>query len=155
MASFYRSQHEFVLVFKRGSAAHRNNVQLGKYGRNRTNVWNYPCANTFSRQSDEGRLSKLHPTVKPVALVADAILDCSARGDIVLDPFLGSGTTLLAAERVGRICYGTELDPLYVDVIIRRWQVYTGKPPTKTTLAGWVGRTRTCECCTSNPFLSI
>lgn len=126
MGSFYRSQHELILVFKHGTAPHRNNVQLGKFGRSRTNVWNYPCAKTFSRQSDEGNLAALHPTVKPVKLVADAILDCSARDDIVLDPFLGSGTTLIAAERVGRVCYGMELDPLYVDTAIRRWQAYTG-----------------------------
>jgi DNA modification methylase len=126
MGSLYRSKHEFVLVFKSGTAPHRNNVQLGRYGRNRTNVWHYPCANTFSRQSDEGYLAALHPTVKPVAMVADAILDCSARGDLVLDPFLGSGTTLIAAERVGRSCYGMEIDPLYVDTIIRRWQAFTG-----------------------------
>ena len=126
MGSLYRSMHEFVLVFKNGTAPHRNNVQLGKYGRNRTNVWDYPCANTFSRQSEEGYLSALHPTVKPVAMVADAILDCSARGDVVLDPFMGSGTTLIAAERVGRRCYGMEIDPLYVDTIIRRWQAFTG-----------------------------
>ena len=130
MGSLYRSQHELVFVFKRGSAGHRNNVQLGRYGRNRTNVWHYPCANTFSRQSDEGYLAALHPTVKPVAMVADAILDCSARGDIVLDPFLGSGTTLIAAERVGRCCYGVEIDPLYVDTIIRRWQAFTGDSAT-------------------------
>jgi DNA modification methylase len=126
MGSLYRSMHEFVVIFKSGTPPHRNNVQLGKYGRNRTNVWHYPCANTFSRQSDEGYLAALHPTVKPVAMVADAILDCSARGDIVLDPFLGSGTTLIAAERVGRRCYGMEIDPLYVDTIIRRWQALTG-----------------------------
>jgi ParB-like chromosome segregation protein Spo0J len=126
MGSLYRSQHELILVFKHGTGPHRNNVQLGKYGRNRTNVWNYPCANTFSRQSDEGHLAVLHPTVKPVRMIADAILDCSARGDLVLDPFLGSGTTLIAAERVGRTCYGMDLDPLYVDTAIRRWQVYTG-----------------------------
>jgi hypothetical protein len=126
MGSLYRSQHELVFVFKNGTAPHRNNGLLGKYGRNRTNVWNYPCANTFSRQSDEGYLARLHPTVKPVAMVADAIMDCSARGDIVLDPYLGSGTTLIAAERVGRICYGMEIDPLHVDVIIRRWQAFTG-----------------------------
>jgi DNA modification methylase len=126
MGSLYRSQHEFVFVFKHGSAPHTNNVQLGRYGRNRTNVWHCPCANTFSRQSDEGNLAALHPTVKPVKLVADAILDCSARGDLVLDPFLGSGTTLIAAERVGRICYGMELDPLYVETAVRRWQAYTG-----------------------------
>ena len=110
----------------RTAAAHRNNVQLGQYGRNRTNVWHYPRANNFGRQSDEGYLAALHPTVKPVAMVADAILDCSARGDVVLDPFLGSGTTLIAAERVGRRCYGMEIDPLYVDTIIRRWQAFTG-----------------------------
>jgi DNA modification methylase len=126
MGSLYRSQHELIFVFKHGSAPHQNNVQLGRYGRNRTNAWHYPCANTFSRQSDEGNLAALHPTVKPVGLVADAILDCSARGDVVLDPFLGSGTTLIAAERVGRTCYGMELDPLYVDTIIRRWQTHTG-----------------------------
>ena len=126
MGSLYRSKHEFVFVFKSGTAAHRNNVQLGRYGRNRTNVWLYPCANTFSRQSDEGYLAALHPTVKPVAMVADAMLDCSARGDLVLDPFLGSGTTLIAAERVGRSCYGMEIDPLYADTIVRRWQAFTG-----------------------------
>lgn len=126
MGSLYRSKHELVFVFKHGTAAHRNNVQLGRYGRNRTNVWQYPCANTFSRQSDEGYLAALHPTVKPVAMVADAILDCSARGDIVLDPFLGSGTTLIAAERVGRNCCGMEIDPHYVDTIVRRWQALTG-----------------------------
>jgi len=126
MGSLYRSMHEFVFVFKNGSASHRNNVQLGRYGRNRTNVWSYPCANTFSRQSEEGHLAALHPTVKPVALVADAIMDCSARGDIVLDPFMGSGTTLIAAERVGRRGYGMEIDPLYVDTVVRRWQAFTG-----------------------------
>ena len=103
-----------------------NNVMLGKYGRNRSNVWQYEGANTFSRQGDEGNLLALHPTCKPVNLVADAILDCSARGDIILDCFLGSGTTLIAAERVGRICHGMELDPRYVDVAIRRWQKHTG-----------------------------
>jgi DNA modification methylase len=126
MGSHYRSQHELVFVFKNGSAPHRNNVQLGRFGRSRSNVWQYPCANTFSRQSDEGNLAALHPTVKPVRLVADAILDSSERGDIVLDPFLGSGTTLIAAERVGRVCHGMEIDPIYVDTIIRRWQAFTG-----------------------------
>jgi DNA modification methylase len=130
MGSLYRSQHEFIFVFKNGTAPHRNNVQLGRYGRNRTNVWRYPCANTFSRQSDEGNLAAFHPTVKPVAMVADAMLDCSARGDMVLDPFLGSGTTLIAAERVGRRCCGIEIDPLYVDTIIRRWQAFTGDKAT-------------------------
>jgi DNA modification methylase len=126
MGSFYRSQHELVFVFKNGKAQHRNNVQLGQYGRNRTNVWNYPGVTNFGRQGEEGNLLALHPTVKPVALVADALLDCSARGDLVLDAFLGSGSTLIAAERVGRICHGIEIDPLYVDVAIRRWQRHTG-----------------------------
>jgi DNA modification methylase len=126
MGSFYRSQHELVFVFKQGKAPHRNNIQLGQFGRNRTNVWKYPGVNTLSRQGEEGNLLALHPTVKPVALVADAILDCSARGEIVLDAFLGSGTTLMAAERVGRVCYGMEIDSLYVDVAIRRWQRLTG-----------------------------
>jgi DNA modification methylase len=130
LGSFYRSAHELVLVFKNGSASHRNNLQLGQYGRNRTNVWRYPRVNSFGRQSDEGDLAALHPTLKPVAMVADAILDCSARGDIVLDPFLGSGTTLIAAERVGRCCYGMEIDPIYVDTIIQRWQAFTGNKAT-------------------------
>lgn len=127
MGSFYRSRHELVFVFRNGKGPHRNNIQLGKYGRNRTNVWEYPGVKTLSKNSEEGNLLALHPTVKPTALVADALLDCSARGDIVLDSFLGSGTTLLAAERTGRICYGIEIDPLYVDVAIRRWQRYTGE----------------------------
>jgi hypothetical protein len=126
MGSLYRSQHELVFVFKHGRAAHRNNVDLGRNGRYRTNVWRYGGVNSFSRKTEEGNLMEIHPTVKPVAMVADAILDCSARGDIVLDPFLGSGTTLMAAERTGRVCYALELDPLYVDATIRRWQVYTG-----------------------------
>ena len=126
MGSFYRSQHELVLVLRKGNGSHRNNVQLGRFGRNRTNVWQYPGIQTQSKQSGEGNLLALHPTVKPVALVVDALLDSTARGEIVLDPFLGSGTTLIAAERVGRICRGIEIDPLYVDVAIRRWQNYTG-----------------------------
>jgi DNA modification methylase len=113
MGSLYRSQHELVFVFKNGKESHRNNVQLGQYGRYRTNVWNYPGVNSFSRSTEEGNLLEFHPTVKPVALVADAIMDCTTRGDIVLDPFLGSGTTVIAAERTGRVCYGIELDPVY------------------------------------------
>lgn len=124
MGALYRSRHELVFVFKHGRVTHRNNVQLGRYGRDRTNVWLYPSPRT---PSEEGKLLALHPTVKPVGLVADAILDCSARGDIVLDGFLGSGTTLIAAERIGRRCYGLELDPLYVDTIVRRWQSMTGE----------------------------
>jgi DNA modification methylase len=127
MGSLYRSQYELVFVFKqRGGGAHRNNVQLGQFGRNRSNVWHYPGANSFARGGAEGNLRALHPTVKPVAMVADAILDCTERGDIVLDAFLGSGTTVIAAERTGRRCYGLELDPAYVDTAIRRWQALTG-----------------------------
>jgi hypothetical protein len=126
MGSHYRSQHELIFVFKHGRHGHRNNVQLGRFGRNRSNVWHYPGANSFARCGAEGNLSALHPTVKPVAMVADAILDGSARGDIVLDAFLGSGTTVIAAELTGRRCCGLELDPGYVDTAIRRWQTLTG-----------------------------
>jgi DNA modification methylase len=126
MGSLYRSAHEFIYVFKRGKGKHRNNVELGRHGRNRTNVWHYPGANSFSRNGSEGNLLAVHPTVKPVAMIADALLDCSGRDEIVLDPFLGSGSTLIAAQRVGRICYGIELDPLYVDAAIRRWGKYSG-----------------------------
>jgi DNA modification methylase len=126
MGSLYRSQHELVLVFKQGRGAHRNNVQLGQFGRNRSNVWHYPGVNSFARCVEEGNLLAMHPTVKPVAMVADAILDCSVRSEIVLDSFLGSGTTVIAAERTGRRCYGLELDPAYVDTVIRRWQALTG-----------------------------
>ena len=125
MGSFYRSAHELVVLFKNGAGSHRNNIQLGKFGRYRTNVWNYPGANSFSRSDVEGNLLALHPTPKPVALIADAIKDCTTRGDLILDPFLGSGTAVIAAERSGRRCYGLELDPLYVDTIIRRWQRQT------------------------------
>ncbi len=121
--SFYRSQHELIFVYKNGDAPHLNNIELGRHGRNRSNVWTYAGVNTFR----EGRLDELsiHPTVKPIALVADAIKDCSRRDDVILDPFMGSGTTLLAAERVGRRAYGVEIDPLYVDAAIRRWQDFT------------------------------
>lgn len=121
--SFYRSQHELIFVFKKGEAPHTNNFELGQHGRSRSNVWVYQGVNSFRA----GRLDELslHPTVKPVALVADAMRDCSRRGDIVLDPFMGSGTTILAAERVGRRAYGLELDPLYVDAAVRRWQDFT------------------------------
>jgi DNA modification methylase len=123
--SFYRSQHELILPFINGDAPHQNNIELGRHGRNRSNVWSYPSVNTF--QMGRPDQLTLHPTIKPVALVADAIRDCSRRGDIVLDPFMGSGTTILAAERVGRRAFGLEIDALYVDVAIRRWQSFTGK----------------------------
>ena len=121
--SFYRSQHELIGVFRVGGGQHQNNVELGRHGRNRTNVWTYPGVNSFGA----GRADTLamHPTVKPVALVADAMLDCTSRGDLVLDPFLGSGTTIIAAEKVGRRCFGIDCDPTYIDVAIRRWQAYT------------------------------
>ncbi|MBA4233789.1 MAG: DNA methylase N-4 [Ralstonia sp.] len=118
MGSLYRSAHELVFVFKSGTAPHVNNVELGKHGRYRTNVWTYAGANSFGTNRD-AELA-MHPTVKPVAMVADAILDCSRRKDIVLDAFAGSGTTLVAAHRTGRRGYGVEIDPTYCDVIIRR-----------------------------------
>jgi DNA modification methylase len=125
MGSFYRSKHELVFIWKSGTAAHINNFELGQHGRHRTNVWDYAGVNTMR----PGRMEELslHPTVKPVALVADAIKDCSRRGGLVLDPFCGSGTTLIAAERTGRKARALEIDPLYVDVAVRRWQTYTGK----------------------------
>jgi DNA modification methylase len=123
MGSFYRSQHEFIFVFKNGVGPHQNNIELGRHGRNRSNVWSHAGVNTFRA----GRLEELsiHPTVKPVALVADAMRDCSRRGQIVFDPFMGSGTTILAAEKVGRRAYGLEIDPLYIDAAVKRWQDFT------------------------------
>jgi DNA modification methylase len=124
--SFLRSQHELILIHKAKGGRFRNNVQLGRFGRNRSNVWSYPSAVTAGKGSDEGNILDQHPTPKPVRLVADALLDTTRRGDAVLDPFLGSGTTLIAAEKVGRVCFGLELDPLYVDLIIRRFQAWSG-----------------------------
>lgn len=124
MGSLYRSRHEFIFVFKSGTERHTNNIELGKYGRNRANVWEYDSATTQGRKGNN--MLELHPTAKPVHLVMDALLDCSKRGEVVLDSFLGSGTTLLAAERTARICRGIELDPLYVDTAICRWQNLTG-----------------------------
>lgn len=123
MGSLYRSQHELVFVLKSGTAQHINNVRLGQYGRYRTNVWSYPGVNGFG--ANRGDL-ELHPTVKPVALVADAIRDCSHRQGIVLDAFAGSGTTLVAAEKTGRIGYGIEIDPHYCDVILHRMRDVCG-----------------------------
>lgn len=125
MGAFYRSQHELVFVFKSGCSPHLNTFELGQHGRHRSNVWSYPGANGLD--SDRRATLALHPTVKPVGLVVDAILDCSKRGDIVLDPFLGSGTTVMAAERCGRRTYAMELDPRYVETAIRRWQDHTGE----------------------------
>jgi DNA modification methylase len=125
MGSLLRSKHELVLLCKHGRAPHINNVELGRHGRYRTNVWPYAGVNSFGR----GRMEQLgvHPTCKPIPLVADAIRDVSNRGDIILDSYMGSGTTLLAAERTGRIGYGMDIDPAYIDVTIRRWQKMTGR----------------------------
>ncbi len=128
MGSLYRSKHEFVAVFKHGTKPHLNNIELGKHGRYRTNVWDYAGVNTIRKD----RMAELamHPTVKPVRMVADAIKDCTKRGQIVLDPFAGSGTTLIAAEQTGRIARCMELDPIYCDTILRRWQQLTGQEAT-------------------------
>jgi DNA modification methylase len=125
MGSLYRSQHELLPLFKKGQAAHVNNIALGKRGRHRSNLWIYPGASSLGSDARTGLLD--HPTVKPTAMLEDALIDLTNRGDIVLDPFLGSGSTLMAAERTGRICCGIELDPLYIDVIIRRYEAATGK----------------------------
>jgi DNA modification methylase len=119
MGSLYRSQHELCSIFKFGSEPHVNNVELGKHGRSRSNLWTARGMASFGRERNE---LSLHPTIKPVRLLADAILDASKRGDTVLDSFLGSGSTLLACDEIGRRCFGVEIDPLYVDVAVRRWQ---------------------------------
>ncbi|TIP29645.1 MAG: DNA modification methylase [Mesorhizobium sp.] len=123
MGSFLRSQHELVAIFKKAGERHRNNVELGKHGRSRSNVWPYRGVNVMG---PERHLLSEHPTVKPSAMVADSLRDSSKPGDIVFDPFLGSGTTLLAAERSRRICFGVEIEPRFVDLAIRRWQAETG-----------------------------
>jgi DNA modification methylase len=125
MGTFYRSKHEMVFIWKNGSAPHMNTFELGQHGRHRTNVWDYDGVNTMRA----GRLDELamHPTVKPVSMVADAIKDCSRRSSLVLDPFCGSGTILIAAEKTGRRARAIELDPRYVDVAIQRWEQHTGK----------------------------
>jgi DNA modification methylase len=126
MGSLYRSQHELLPLFKKGNAPHVNNVQLGKNGRWRSNVWTYPGAS--SRGSEAREELQHHPTVKPVAMLEDALLDLTERGDIVIDPFVGSGSTLVACEKTGRRCCGLELDPLYVEVILRRYEAVTKQP---------------------------
>jgi DNA modification methylase len=122
MGTFYRSRHELIFVYKNGTTPHINTFELGQHGRYRTNVWEYRGVNTLKT----GRMDELslHPTVKPVGMIADAIKDVSKRGDIILDVFGGSGSTLIAAHKTGRRGYLIELDPIYVDTIIRRWQVY-------------------------------
>jgi DNA modification methylase len=120
------SLYELVFIFKSGEGKHRNDLQLGQDVRYKSNVWNHPAVNSSSRTTEEGNLLELHRRTKPVSLVADAIEYCTSRRDFILDPFLGTGTTVIAAERSGRVCYGIELNPLYVDTIVRRWQAFTG-----------------------------
>ena len=117
-------------LFKKGEAPHINNIELGRKGRWRSNVWTYPGASSLGSEARRGLQN--HPTVKPTAMLKDAMLDLTNRGDIVVDPFLGSGSTLIAAEAIGRVCRGVELDPLYLDVVIRRYEAVTGQA---TTLA--------------------
>jgi DNA modification methylase len=119
MGTFYRSRHELIFVYKNGRRKHINNFELGQNGRYRTNIWEYTGMNSFATRDREALED--HPTVKPVKLVADAILDCSNVYGIILDAFLGSGTTLLAAEQTNRICYGAEMDSKYCDLIVRRY----------------------------------
>jgi DNA modification methylase len=125
MGAFYRSKHELIFVFKAGTASHTNSFGLGETGRYRTNVWDYAGISSISASRAEELA--MHPTVKPVALIADAIRDCSKRGEIILDAFAGSGSTLIAAEKTGRCARLIEYDPLYCDTIIRRWQAFSGK----------------------------
>jgi hypothetical protein len=132
--SMYRSAHELVYVYKSGSGPHQNHINLGANGRYRTNVWTYAGANTFAKKGEEKDLLQLHPTVKPVRLIADIVLDASSPRDIVLDAFAGSGTIFLATERTGRIGYGIEIDPQYCDVAIRRWERKTGRSARHATL---------------------
>ena len=122
----WRSQHEMIFVYRVGKGKHLNNVQMGKYGRSRSNVWQYPAAASFLKSDPQAELVGTHPTPKNKTMVADAILDCTKRGDLVGDPFIGSGTTLIACEEVGRVCYAMDLDPLYVDLTVRRWEAWTG-----------------------------
>ena len=124
LGSLWRSKHELCVVFKKPGAPHINAVQLGRFGRTRYNVWDFPGCNSFSAERDEALA--IHPTAKSVAMIGEAMRDVSNRGDIVLDCFMGSGTAIIAAERTGRIAFGVELDPLYVDAAVRRWQRITG-----------------------------
>lgn len=130
MGSFYRSKHELVGIYKNGRKPHINNVELGRFGRNRTNVWDYAGANGFGQAKDD---LKLHPTVKPVAMLADAIQDCTKQRQLVLDPFAGSGSALMACEKTQRTARCIELSPRYCDTIIRRWQAYTGNEASHAT----------------------
>lgn len=128
MGSYLRSQHELFFIFAKGGAPARNNVQLGRFGRSRSNIWSYPSAASLAKTSEEGNPLSFHPTVKPLALICDILLDCTVKGDIIADPFAGSGTTLIACEKLDRKARVIELDPAYCDLIIRRWQHWTGEP---------------------------
>jgi DNA modification methylase len=134
MGTFYRSRHELIFAFKKGGAPHVNTFELGQHGRYRTNVWQYRGVNTMRA----GRMEELalHPTVKPVQMIADAIRDVSGRGEIVLDVFGGSGSTLIAAEKTGRRGYLVELDPIYCDRILARWEAYA-KDEAERVVCGW------------------
>jgi DNA modification methylase len=147
--TFYRSQHELVFVYKRGRAPHLNTFELGQHGRTRSNVWSYAGANTFRA----GRMDelKMHPTVKPVALIADAMRDCSRRGSIILDAFAGAGSTLMAAEQIGRRAFCIEIDPRYVDVAIRRWQQFTGRDAILEATSQTFDDLLVARACRSNP----
>lgn len=134
MGSFYRSRHELIFVFKKGTAPHINNFELGQHGRYRTNVWEYRGVN--SRHGNRMEELALHPTVKPVQMIADAIRDVSGRGDIVLDIFGGSGSTLIAAEKTGRKAYLCELDQIYCDRILARWEHFA-KDEVEQLVCGW------------------
>jgi DNA modification methylase len=126
--SLWRSRHELLPVFKKGGGQHVNNIDLGRFGRSRSNVWEYPGASSLGSDAREGLA--VHPTVKPRELLEDALLDITNRNEIVLDPFAGSGSALLAAESTDRICRAIEIDPQYCDTVIRRWQAMTGKRAT-------------------------
>jgi DNA modification methylase len=139
MGSLYRSKHELIFAFKRGREPHINNIEMGRFGRHRSNVWDYAGQNVLHGTSKSKLL--LHPTVKPVSLVMDAILDCSNRDGIILDPFGGAGTTLIAAEKASRKARLIEIDSRYVDVIIKRWQHLTGRTAIKSE-----AKTRTAQC---------
>jgi DNA modification methylase len=127
MGSFLRSQHELFFIFAKGGAPTRNNIQLGRFGRSRSNLWSYGSAASMARTSEEGNPLAAHPTVKPLALVCDILLDASVKGDIIVDCFAGSGVCLIAAEKLGRVARCIELDAAYCDAIIRRWQHWTGE----------------------------
>lgn len=129
MGGFYRSQHEFMQIYKHGEGPHINNIRFGKNGRSRSNLWTYPGASSISSDSRKGL--KDHPTVKPVAMLKDFIIDVTRPGDWIFDAFLGSGSTLIAADETSRRCVGLDIDPLYVDLVIRRWEATTGRKATK------------------------